>query len=95
MLKGWEKQHQLQVRISGSYGTAAAGTHVPVRQESSEKWQRPWPGNAQLLEGLEGPYPIAAKQRACEMHLCNEKRRFFILSTVNSLNSQFLPPRES
>lgn len=53
-----------------------------------------WARNAQLLEGLERPYAIAAKQRASEMHLRNEKRIFFILSTVNSFNNWFLFPRE-
>lgn len=37
-------------------------THLSVPQECSQKWQRLWAGNAQLLEGLVGPYPIAAEQ---------------------------------
>lgn len=31
---------------------------LSVPQECSQKWQRLWAGNAQLLEGLVGPYPI-------------------------------------
>lgn len=77
------------------YTAAAAGTHMPVLQEIPHKQQRPWATNAQLLEGLVGPYPIAAKQRACEKHLCNENRRYFFLKHGDCLNNWFLSLRES
>lgn len=61
MPKEWGKQQQPQERCK-TLQSITAGTHMSVLQESSHKWQRPWARNAQLLEGLVGPYPIAVNK---------------------------------